>query len=236
MHLSRPIYHLKRKAKALARETNLPLHAALDSVAAGEGFSTWSLLAARHAEISPAARLFASLQPGELVMIGARPRQGKTLMALELAVEAMKAGRHSAFFSLEYTPSDMQERFAMLGTAPDSFGTRFLFDASDAISADYIAQRMAPLPAGSIAVVDYLQVLDQRRDNPPVGEQVKVLKAFAQTRGQIVICVSQIDRRYDPASKPLPDLVDVRLPNPVDLSLFDRTCFLHGGEIQFAAA
>lgn len=38
MKLSAPIYHLKRKAKRLSREAGIPLHDALDRVAATEGF------------------------------------------------------------------------------------------------------------------------------------------------------------------------------------------------------
>ena len=48
--------------------------------------------------------------------------------------------------------------------------------------------------------------------------------------------ISQIDRSYDPAAKPCPDLDDVRLPNPVDLSLFNWTCFLNEGEVRLQAA
>ncbi len=36
--------------------------------------------------------------------------------------------------------------------------------------------------------------------------------------------------------KPCPDLGDVRLPNPLDLKLFDKSCFLNNGQIQFQAA
>ena len=47
MKLSAPIHHLKRKAKLLSREEKIPLHEALDRVAAQEGFDGWSLLAAK---------------------------------------------------------------------------------------------------------------------------------------------------------------------------------------------
>ena len=46
MKLSAPIYQLKRNAKRLSREEKIPLHEALDRVAAQEGFGGWSLLAA----------------------------------------------------------------------------------------------------------------------------------------------------------------------------------------------
>ena len=110
MKLSAPIYHLKRKAKRLSREEGISLHDALDRVATTEGFSVWSMLAAKAAAATPANRLFPQFQPGDLVLVGARPGQGKTLMSLELAVEAMKSGHRAAFFSLEYTEKDVLDR------------------------------------------------------------------------------------------------------------------------------
>ena len=101
MILSAPAYHLKRQARLLSREAKIPLHQALDRIAAQEGFASWSLLAAKLSETAPASRLFAQLAPGDLVLVGARPGHGKTLMSLELAVEAMKSGHRSVFFTLE---------------------------------------------------------------------------------------------------------------------------------------
>jgi len=65
--------------------------------------------------------------------------------------------------------------------------------------------------------------------------QVRSLKAFAQQRGFIIVFISQIDRSYEMSSKPLPGLEDVRLPNPLDLTFFNKTCFLHEGEIRIDA-
>jgi replicative DNA helicase len=89
---------------------------------------------------------------------------------------------------------------------------------------------------GTLVVIDYLQLLDQKRGNPELMQQVRTLRSFARTRELIVICISQIDRSYDPSIKPFPDLEDVRLPNPLDLTLFSKACFLNNGEIQFRAA
>ena len=52
-----------------------------------------------------------------------------------------------------------------------------------------------------------LQILDQRRDTPPLAQQLAELKAFA-----------------------LPRLEDLRLPNPVPLDLFDRAGFANAGQ------
>ncbi len=113
--------------------------------------------------------------------------------------------------------------------------TRFECDASDAIDASYIVSRLGSPEPGSIAIVDFLQILDQRRESPPLMEQVGTLKAFARERGVIIAFISQIDRSYDPAVKPLPDLGDIRLPNPLDLKLFDRACFLNDGMAEIIA-
>lgn len=236
MKLSAPIYHLKRRAKRLSREEGIPLHDALDRIATTEGFSAWSMLAAKAAALTPASKLFPQFRPGDLVLVGARPGQGKTLMSLELAVEAMKSGRRAAFFSLEYTEKDVLDRLRAIGVEPVEFDKLFEVDCSDAISADYVVKQMATAPRGTVVVIDYLQLLDQRRENPDLTIQVRALKSFARDKGLIVVFISQIDRSYDPSVKPCPDLSNVRLPNPLDLKLFDKMCFMNNSEIQLRAA
>jgi replicative DNA helicase len=236
MKLSAPIYHLKRKAKRLSRAEGIPLHDALDRIATSEGFSAWSMLAAKAAAVTPANRLFPQFRPGDLVLVGARPGQGKTLMSLELAVEAMRSGHRAAFFSLEYTERDVLDRLRAIGVDPVQFDKLFDVDCSDAISADYVVKRMATASRGALIVIDYLQLLDQRRENPELTVQVRALKSFARDKGLIVVFISQIDRSYDPSIKPCPDVSDVRLPNPLDLTLFDKTCFLNKAEVQFRGA
>ena len=241
MPLTVPVYRLKQQARSLARREGIPLHAALDRIAAREGFSSWSLLAARlaamaQAAAAPAAEAFRRLSPGDLVLLGARPGHGKTLMGLRLAVEAMRAGRQAVFFSLEYTERDLLDRFRAISVEPAAFEALFTFDCCDAICAGYIAERLASAPRGTLAVIDYLQLLDQRRDTPDLAAQVRALGSLAKERGLILVFIAQIDRRYDPARKPCPDLDDVRLPNPLDLSLFGKACFLHAGAMRFHAA
>jgi hypothetical protein len=236
MKLSAPLYHLKRKAKLLSRADNIPLHEALDRIARQEGFSGWSLLAAKAVANSPARKLFARLAPGDLLLVGARPGHGKTLMSLELAVQAMKAGSRGLFLTLEYTERDILDRFRAIGVTREAFAGLFEFDSSDDLCSDYIIRRLAAEPRGTLVVVDYLQLLDQKRANPELMVQVRALQSFARDRGLIFVFISQIDRSYDPSKKPCPDLEDVRLPNPLDLGLFTKTCFLNNSEIRFRAA
>lgn len=230
-----PIPTLKRRARLLARRENLPLHRALDRIAATQGFESWSLLARRHAAASPAQQWLERLAPGDLVLIAARPRQGKTLAALELAAAAARAGRRSAFYTLEETQAWVQDRLAALGTAFADIAPLFSIHDSDAVSAAFIMEKEAETPPGGLVVVDYLQALDQRRDTPDLESQVAALRAFARERKLTMVFLSQVHRSFAPEAKALPDLSDIRLPNPLDLALFDKACFLHGGEARFAA-
>jgi replicative DNA helicase len=232
MKLSAPIYHLKRRAKLLSRELKIPLHEALDRIATEEGFHRWSLLSACAASATAAARFFAQLRPGDIALIGARPGHGKTLMGIEILVEAMKAGHRAAFFTFEFTEKDVSDLFRSIGVDMTTFDGRLDLDTSDTISADSIMKRLAAAPAGTTVLVDYLQLLDQQRHTPALAHQVQAITAFARDKGIVVIFLSQIDRSYDSSRKPCPDIEDLRLPNPLDVKVFTKTCFLHEGTVR----
>jgi replicative DNA helicase len=229
MRLYTPIHRLKRAARDQARAKAIPLHVALDQIAAGEGYASWSLLATKHADASvDPGSLARSLTPGELILIAARPLQGKTTFALRLALSAIVHGREAHFFSLDYTERDVAARLA---TMPANFAqesSRLLLDCSDSISASHIIGRLDAAPRGAFLVVDYLQLLDQKRANPPLQEQVEALDAFARRQDHIIAFVCQIDRNFDAAADDLPGPADIRQPNPLNLSVFSRAVFLHG--------
>jgi len=230
--LSTPIYALKRKAKAQARSQGAPLNTALDHIARTEGFQSWGHLAATYAKTSVAERILRSLIDGELVLIAARPGQGKTLLGLELAALAVQQNRPAMVFSLEYTSADIAERLHQLGFDLQQLSDGLIVDTSDDICADHIVDRLDAASGAPVVVVDYLQQLDQKRDTPRLADQIAALSNQARSTGTKIILISQIDRRFDEAGKSMPGLKDVRLPNPVDMSLFDRACFLHQGEIS----
>ncbi len=200
MKPSTPIFRLKRLAREIARSQNLPLHAALDQTARSEGFATWSALASARARPDEAAATFARLSPGDLLLLGARPGQGKTLMGILLAAEAIRRGGQAAFFTLEYTEADMLGRMCKLGLDPARLEGRFFLDTSPSIDCERIIDQVATMPAGTLVVVDYLQLLDQQRHKPPLAAQVATLRAFARSHRVILVFLSQIDRSYDPSS------------------------------------
>ena len=234
MTLSKPIYHLKRRAKQLARDRGIALNQALDLVARSEQYQSWSHLASDHVPKPVPERLFARMGTGELMLMAARPRQGKTLMSLHIALQAMARGHSVYFFSLEYTQTDMAASFRAVDASGGEDDPLFYFDDSDDLSASYIKQAVAQAETGSLVIVDYLQLLDQKRSHPGLDQQIRDLSNFARERKLSILFLSQIDRSYDPSQKDCPDLADLRLPNQLDLALFDRTCFLQGDQVRYA--
>ncbi|MEM9788203.1 MAG: DNA helicase [Pseudomonadota bacterium] len=230
MKTTTPIPVLKRRARGLAQADGIPLHQALDQVARSQGYVSWSLLASQQKE-STDDTLLSKLVPGDLVLLGARPGQGKTLMGLRLLAEHALQDAVGYFFTLEYTVADVASRLKQMGFAPHNLGGRFVLDTADAINADYIINRVQGAAPGTIIVVDYLQLLDQRRVNPDLTTQVAALRDCAANHGFVIVLLTQIDRSYDRATKPIPDLQDVRLPNPLDLNLFTKGCFIGDGGV-----
>lgn len=233
MKLSAPVYHLKRRARLLARHHKIPLHAALDRIAREEGFPSWSLLCAQTTGTSGESNILSRLGDGDILLLGARPGQGKTLLGLKLLLDAVNDGRRAVFFTLEYTGTETRQRIRSLEGGKPGLGEAVEIIADDDICGSSIIHHLAGAPRGTVAVIDYLQLLDQRRDKPNLADQVEALRDFAENAGIILVFLSQIDRSFDPQNKPLPDLQDIRLPNPVDIALFSKTCFLHQGKAQF---
>jgi replicative DNA helicase len=233
MQISAPIYVLKRRAKQMARRGSMALHLALDRVAVSEGFKSWSHLAAACAITSPAVEVLRQVKSGDMILIGARPGQGKTLLGLELASRAAEIGRRGYVFTLEYNERDVTEQLSAMGVGK---GASFLLDTSDQVSADYIIHRLGDVQHSAVIVVDYLQLLDQRRSNPALIDQMVALRQFVRDRGHVCAMISQIDRAFDLSGRAMPGVADIRKPNPLDLSVFDRFCFLNNGELRFDQA
>lgn len=233
IRLSAPVYRLKRRAKLLARREKIPLHEALNRIAREEGFNAWSALSARLAANAPGSALLPQLADGDMLLLGARPGHGKTLMGLRLLLDAARAGRRAVFFTLEYSEREAMWRIESLEGGDTGHMPEIV--TSDEISADFIVRHLSGTPRGTVAVVDYLQILDQERSKPPLLKQMPALRAFARENRIVLGFIAQIDRAFDPEHAVLPGLGDVRLPNPIPADTFSKACFLHAGEMRLQA-
>lgn len=148
------------------------------------------------------------------------------MLTLEIIAEALKHGKQGFFFTLEYTEAEVAERISLIGIRAEQVGDVFKIDCSDDICADYIMAKAQSAEPGTVVAVDYLQLMDQKRTNPSLAEQISALKSFAEDRGLMFVLISQIARTYDSATQPVPGLADIRLPNPLDTALFTKAHFI----------
>jgi len=234
--LSAPIFRLKRQAKLMARQEAIPLHEAQDRLARDEGFQRWSHLAAHHGNITLAQEVLDQLDLGDLVLLAGKRYQGKTMLAFDLIVEALKRRRSSRLFSLDENGPDIEHRLEAAGVDLAASSAFFSYDTSDEISAAYIIERCSKANSGALIVIDYLQMLDQQRSKPVLADQVEALKVFAERSQSTIVLLSQIDRRFDRSQRTFPDPEDIRLPNPIDLNQFAKTCIIHDGEVKVGIA
>ena len=225
------ISRLKREAKRLSKEEQIPHHEALNRIAIRNGYESWNLLVRQNAKLVNIDGLPDSTNHGDIVLLAGRPHNGKTQQAIRMLSDAMNKGWQGAFFTLDYTITDFARVSALAGVDFGILENRLSFYDSDDICADYITHRLANTTRKTMIVVDYLQMLDHRRTNAPIGDQLEVLKTFCRGTGAIMIMLSQIDRRFGMSGKPTPNLADIRQPNPIDLSLFDHMIFSVEGEL-----
>ncbi|MEM7365412.1 MAG: DNA helicase [Pseudomonadota bacterium] len=226
MNLSAPIHVLRSRAKLLTRERDISLSSALNEAAKQEGFASWSLLMRHREDLVPTrySEILDYVNPGDLMLVAARPAIGKTTFTLGLGAQVLREEQHLFLFSLTESEQKVRSRLDDYGVGQSR---HYMVDCSDAICADYIVDRVhSEVRSGDMVVIDYLQMLDERRVTPPLQAQVVSLKTLAQNTGCIVVCICQLQRAVDERHHDLPTVSDIRLPNPLNLDLFNKIVLL----------
>ena len=229
--LTAPIHVLKSQAKKIKKEEGISQVEALNKVALREGYSSWSLLMHEfEREKSPRDidSLLSSFHRGDLILLGARPGIGKTHLATFLFVKFLTFEKKSFFMTLNDSHKKVVGRIAEYDERI-GFDHPFVnLDYSDEICASYIIEQYSDrVEAGSLIVIDFLQLLDEKKSKPILDDQLKELKSWAREKGVIILIISQLDRSVDDRIvNKRPKIKDIRMPNPFDLSCFNKIILL----------
>jgi replicative DNA helicase len=231
MKLSAPIHVLKNQAKSLKKAELITMTEALNKIASQEGFSSWSLLQSKGKELFPQSydEILDYFNGGDLVLIGARPNYGKTSFTIGLFVKALQQKRaKSYYFTLAETHRDVAGRIGIYDEHIGEDDNLFELNYSNDICADYIIKAtQGGVSDNSVIVIDYLQLLDEKRINEPLQNQIEKLKTYAKEKNCIIIFISQVNREIEYKNDRRPNKKDIRLPNPLDINLLNKIIILY---------
>jgi replicative DNA helicase len=211
---------------------------------------TWALLETRLQQkrlvhgvptnFSKLDALTQGLQPGELVILAARPSVGKTSLALNIARNAAVLARKAVVvFSLEMTKQSLAQRLIcseakvdnyMMRTGQlDSLAYQHIAMALDTLTQADLwiddtpslaintlrarARRMKAQQGIELIVVDYLQLMQGGRQESRVQEVSDIssgLKSIAKELQVPVLALSQLSRESERRENKRPQLSDLR--------------------------
>lgn len=184
--------------------------------------------------------LLGGFQKSDLVLLAARPSMGKTALAVNLAVNAAKAGKKVAMFSLEMSKTQIGQRilaaFAQMNlsslfkgelegtdlvnliTASNELSNYNLHvDDTAAISLIELKAKLRRLKMEEgldLVVIDYLQLMTtgERIENrvQEISQISRGLKAIAKELDVPVLALSQLSRALEQRPDKRPKLSDLR--------------------------
>jgi len=181
-------------------------------------------------------QLTSGLRPGQLIVIAARPGEGKTTLAGNIAEHvAVRLGEPALFFSLEMTERELLDRFvsslsgiplstilqgdvsdpAFLPALESLRNALLLVDDTPALHVQQIrarALRAKRRHGLGLVVVDYLQLVRAKaeRRHEEVATVSRALKALAKELACPVIALSQLNRASESRNDKRPTLADLR--------------------------
>ncbi|MHB1351984.1 MAG: replicative DNA helicase [Thiobacillus sp.] len=178
------------------------------------------------------------LEPGQLLILAARPSVGKTALALNIADHVASTGAPALFFTLEMTGQELAMRLMASrsgvsmsdmrsGTASpdgwqrlsavcgDTADVPLFIDDRPGISVAYArakARKIKRQHGLGLIVVDYLQLMKGPGENrtQEVGGISRGLKALAKELRVPVIALAQINRAVESRTDKRPQMSDLR--------------------------
>jgi len=230
----------------------------------------WTRLAERHEAgagkihglttgISELDELLGGLRGGQLGLIAARPKMGKTTLAQNIAEHvALTLGKNVAIFSFEMQPDEIGDRILSRqgGIAASKVRSGGL-DENDWSSASRAISRLrkAPIfisrprrarvdhviaqirrqharnPLG-LVIIDYLQLMDAEGDNraQAIGDITRALKLCAGELNIPILLLSQLNRKLEERTDKRPMPSDLRDSGSIEQDA-DFVLFIYRDEI-----
>lgn len=180
------------------------------------------------------------LRPGELTILAARPRMGKTALALQVALNVANAGTPVAIASLEMRRSNLAARMMSNAAKVDAGRIRrgelttedherldgvehlaqlplFLWDKPGLLASSLVGmvrRLKTKAPGLGLVVVDYLQLMrgssTARNREQEVAEISRALKGLSLSENIHVLALSQLNRQVEARKEKMPSLADLR--------------------------
>lgn len=185
-------------------------------------------------------RMTSGLQPSDLILLAARPSMGKTALALNIAMNAVKTGASVALFSLEMSKEQYVQRIISMesmvesnklrtGNLDDDDWNRLLAVMSDVANAKvYVddtasitlfemmskCRRLKMEKGLDLIIIDYLQLMSGSGKNDNRQQEIsnisRGLKALARELKCPVLALSQLSRAPELRTDHRPIMSDLR--------------------------
>ncbi|ADL56037.1 replicative DNA helicase [Gallionella capsiferriformans] len=197
------------------------------------------------------------LEPGQLIIVAARPSVGKTAIALNVVDSVVTQGKSVAFFSLEMTRREIIQRLIALRTGvpvsamragrlePEQWdlisasqgkanGQRLHLIDRSSIGVAYVraaARKIKRQHGLDLVVVDYLGLMRGEGHNrtQEIGSLSRGLKGLAKELGVPIIALAQLNRATETRQDKRPMLSDLRDSGEIEQDA-DIVAMLHREE------
>lgn len=198
------------------------------------------------------------LEPGQLVIVAARPSVGKTALALNMANHITRQGNTVVFFSLEMQRRELTQRLLALRTGVSVAAMRtgqlegkqwnrisacraasaeqrlFLIDrpAIGVAHVRAVARKIRRQHGLKVIVVDYLGLMRGEGQNrtQEIGSLSRGLKALAKELNVPIIALAQLNRATETRQDKRPQLSDLRDSGEIEQDA-DIVAMLHREEL-----
>ena len=202
-------------------------------------------------------RYLVGLNPGDLVLVGARPGMGKTAFAMNIALHAAKQTKKTiAVFSLEMSGEQLGTRLASGEALIDSYAmrtgklndeewsklataasriseTQLIIDDTAGMSVSKMMAKLRRQRNLGMVVIDYLQLMQSDKPTENRNQEVSAisrgLKLMAKEFNVPVLCCTQLSRATEQRADKKPQLSDLRDSGAIEQDA-DMVLFLYREE------